>query len=102
MDRPVLQHRPVIDRARGNLSEAIDSVRESLARSAEPERDVHMRVCHRLAIRAAADLAEVARPLVIRRGLQEALAIGREFDGRLDRQVTRPRAARWGRPTPSP
>jgi DNA-binding CsgD family transcriptional regulator/tetratricopeptide (TPR) repeat protein len=71
--------------ARGRPSEAIDSVRDSLARSAEPERDVHMRVCHRLAIRAAADLAEVARPLGDARGLDEALAIGHEFDGRLDR-----------------
>ena len=56
--------------ARGRPSEAIDSVRESLARSAEPERDVHMRVCHRLAIRAAADLAEVARPLGDAAGLE--------------------------------
>jgi DNA-binding CsgD family transcriptional regulator/tetratricopeptide (TPR) repeat protein len=70
--------------ARGQPSEAIDSVRESLARSAEPERDVHMRVCHRLAIRAAADLAEVARPLRDAAGLDQALAIGREFDRRLD------------------
>ncbi|HET8777348.1 MAG TPA: AAA family ATPase, partial [Candidatus Limnocylindria bacterium] len=37
---------------RGQPAEAIESVRESLARSADPERDVHMRVCHRLAIRA--------------------------------------------------
>jgi DNA-binding CsgD family transcriptional regulator len=73
--------------ARGEPSEAIDSVRESLARSAEPERDVHMRVCHRLAIRAAADLAEVARPLGDAAGLEQALAIGREFDGRLDRHA---------------
>jgi DNA-binding CsgD family transcriptional regulator len=73
--------------SRGQPSEAIDSVRESLARSAEPERDVHMRVCHRLAIRAAADLAEVARPLGDKAGLEEALAIGREFDGRLDRHA---------------
>ncbi|MBI2762677.1 MAG: AAA family ATPase [Chloroflexi bacterium] len=70
--------------ARGQPSEAIDSVRESLARSAEPERDVHMRVCHRLAIRAAADLAEVARPRGDAAGLDQALAIGREFDRRLD------------------
>jgi tetratricopeptide (TPR) repeat protein len=62
--------------ARGQPSEAIESVRESLARSAQPERDVHMRVCHRLAIRAAADLAEVARPLGDSAGLEEALAIG--------------------------
>ena len=72
---------------RGRPSEAIDSVRDSLARSAEPERDVHMRVCHRLAIRAAADLAEVARPLGDAAGLEEALAIGREFDQRLDRHA---------------
>ena len=70
--------------ARGRPSEAIDSVRESLVRSAQPERDVHMRVCHRLAIRAAADLAEVARPLGDAVGLDEALAIGHEFDARLD------------------
>lgn len=70
--------------ARGQPSEAIDSVRESLARSAQPERDVHMRVCHRLAIRAAADLAEIARPLGDAAGLEEALAIGREFDARLE------------------
>lgn len=73
--------------ARGQPSEAIDSVRESLARSADPERDVHMRVSHRLAIRAAADLAEVARPLGDTAGLAQALAIGREFDERLDRHV---------------
>jgi DNA-binding CsgD family transcriptional regulator len=73
--------------ARGQPSEAIDSVRESLARSAQPERDVHMRVCHRLAIRAAADLAEVARPLGDSAGLDQALAIGREFDARLDQHA---------------
>jgi DNA-binding CsgD family transcriptional regulator len=43
-----------------------------------------MRICHRLAIRAAADLAEVARPLGDARRLDEAVAIGREFDRRLD------------------
>ena len=73
--------------ARGQPSEAIDSVRESLARSAEPERDVHMRVCHRLAIRAAADIAEVARPLGDAAALDEALGVGREFAGRLDRHA---------------
>lgn len=73
--------------ARGQPSEAIDSVRESLARSAQPERDVHMRVCHRLAIRAAADLAEVARPLGDAAGLERALAIGHEFDERLDQHA---------------
>jgi DNA-binding CsgD family transcriptional regulator len=73
--------------ARGRPAEAVDSVRESLARSAEPERDVHMRVSYRLAIRAAADLAEVARPLGDAAGLDEALAIGLEFDGRLDRHA---------------
>ena len=78
--------------ARGQPSEAIDSVRESLARSAQPERDVHMRVCHRLAIRAAADLAEVARPLGDAAGLNEALAIGREFDARLDHHAQLVRA----------
>lgn len=78
--------------ARGLPSEAIDSVRESLARSAEPERDVHMRVCHRLAIRAAADLAEVARPLGDVASLEEALAIGREFDERLEQHAQLVRA----------
>jgi DNA-binding CsgD family transcriptional regulator/tetratricopeptide (TPR) repeat protein len=78
--------------ARGQPSEAIESVRESLARSAEPERDVHMRVCHRLAIRAAADLAEVARPRGDAAGLEEALAIGREFDARLDHHAQLVRA----------
>ena len=82
--------------ARGQPSEAIESVRESLARSAEPERDVHMRVCHRLAIRAAADLAEVARPLGDAAGLEEALAIGREFDARLDHHAQLVRALPGG------
>jgi DNA-binding NarL/FixJ family response regulator len=68
-------------------AEAVESVRESLARSADPERDVHMRVCHRLAIRAAADLAEVARPLGDKATLDEALAIGCEFDALLDRHA---------------
>jgi DNA-binding CsgD family transcriptional regulator len=82
--------------ARGQPSEAIESVRESLARSAQPERDVHMRVCHRLAIRAAADLAEVARPLGDSAGLDEALAIGREFDARLDHHAELVRALPGG------
>ena len=82
--------------ARGQPTEAIDSVRESLVRSAEPERDVQMRVCHRLAIRAAADLAEVARPLGDEAGLEEALAIGREFDARLDRHAHLVRALPGG------
>ncbi len=82
--------------ARGRPSEAIDSVRESLERSAEPERDVHMRVCHRLAIRAAADLAEVARPLGDAAGLDQALAIGREFDQRLDHHAQLVRALPGG------
>lgn len=82
--------------ARGQPAEAIDSVRESLARSAEPERDVQMRVCHRLAIRAAADLAEVARPLGDEAGLEEARAIGREFDARLDRHAELVRALPGG------
>jgi DNA-binding CsgD family transcriptional regulator/tetratricopeptide (TPR) repeat protein len=81
---------------RGRPSEAIDSVRESLARSAEPERDVHMRVCHRLAIRAAADLAEVARPSGDAAGLAEALAIGREFAGLLDHHAQLVRALPGG------
>ena len=82
--------------ARGQPSEAIESVRESLARSAQPERDVHMRVCHRLAIRAAADLAEVARPLGDSAGLNDALAIGREFDARLDHHAQLVRALPGG------
>ena len=82
--------------ARGRPSEAIDSVRESLARSAEPELDVHMRVCHRLAIRAAADLAEVARPLGDAAALDEAIAIGREFDELLERHAQRVRALPGG------
>jgi DNA-binding CsgD family transcriptional regulator len=82
--------------ARGKPSEAIDSVRESLARSAQPERDVRMRVCHRLAIRAAADLAEVARPLGDAAGLEQALAIGREFDARLDHHAQLVRALPGG------
>jgi len=77
-------------------AEAIESVRESLARSADPERDVHMRVCHRLAIRAAADIAEVARPLGDKATLDEALAIGREFDGLLDRHAQLVRALPGG------
>jgi DNA-binding CsgD family transcriptional regulator len=44
-----------------------------------------MRVCHRLAIRAAADLADLARPLGDARGLAEALAIGHEFHDHLER-----------------
>jgi DNA-binding CsgD family transcriptional regulator/tetratricopeptide (TPR) repeat protein len=82
--------------ARGQPSEAIESVREALARSAQPERDVHMRVCHRLAIRAAADLAEVARPLGDTAGLNDALTIGREFDARLDHHAQLVRALPGG------
>jgi DNA-binding CsgD family transcriptional regulator/tetratricopeptide (TPR) repeat protein len=78
--------------ARGKPSEAIDSVRESLARSAQPERDVHMRICDRLAIQAAADLAELARPLSDTTGLEEALAIGREFGARIDHHARLVRA----------
>lgn len=81
---------------RGQPSEAIDSVRESLARSAQPERDVHMRVCHRLAIRAAADIAEMARPLGDAVGLDRALAVGREFDARLDHHAHLVRALPGG------
>jgi DNA-binding CsgD family transcriptional regulator/tetratricopeptide (TPR) repeat protein len=81
---------------RGLPSEAIDSVRDSLVRSAEPERDVHMRVCHRLAIQAAADLAEVARPLGDTAGLAQALAAGREFDERLDHHAHLVRALPGG------
>ena len=68
-------------------SEAIDSVREGLARSADPERDVQMRVCYRLAIRAAADLAEVARPLGDMAGADES-AGGRK---RIRRNARSPR-----------
>jgi DNA-binding CsgD family transcriptional regulator/tetratricopeptide (TPR) repeat protein len=82
--------------ARGQPLEAIESVRESLARSAEPERDVHMRVSHRLAIRAAADLAEIARPLGDAAGLEVALAIGREFDERLRQHAELVRALPGG------
>jgi DNA-binding NarL/FixJ family response regulator len=82
--------------ARGQPSEAIESVRESLARSAEPERDIHMRISHRLAIRAAADLAEIARPLGDTAALEEALAIGREFDARLDHHAELVRALPGG------
>jgi DNA-binding CsgD family transcriptional regulator len=55
-----------------------------------------MRVCHRLAIRAAADLAELARPLGDAAGLDEALAIGREFDARLDHHAELVRALPGG------
>jgi DNA-binding CsgD family transcriptional regulator/tetratricopeptide (TPR) repeat protein len=82
--------------ARGRPSDALDSVRESLARSAEPERDVHLRLCHRLAIRAAADLADVARPLGDAVGLDQALETGREFDARLDRHAQLVRALPGG------
>ena len=82
--------------ARGQPTEAIASVRESLARSAQPERDVHMRVCHRLAIRAAADIAEVARPLGDSAKLEEALAIGREFDALLEHHAQLVRALPGG------
>jgi DNA-binding CsgD family transcriptional regulator len=82
--------------ARGKPSEAIDSVRESLARSAQPERDVHMRICDRLAIQAAADLAEMARPLGDTAGLEEALAIGREFGARIDHHARLVRALPGG------
>ena len=73
--------------ARGLPSEAIDSVRDSVALSADPDRDVHMRVCYRLAIRAAADLAQVARPLGNKVGLEQALASGHEFHERLERHA---------------
>ena len=77
--------------ARQQPSQAIDTVRDAVALSADPDHEVPMRVCHRLAIRAAADLAEVARPLGDTAGLEEALAIGREFYDRLQRhsQVVR-------------
>ena len=82
--------------ARGQPSEAIESVREALARSAQPERDVHMRVCHRLAIRAAADIAEFARPMGDSAKLEEALAIGREFDALLEHHAKLVRALPGG------
>jgi DNA-binding CsgD family transcriptional regulator/tetratricopeptide (TPR) repeat protein len=82
--------------ARGEPWEAIDSVRESLARSAPPERDVHMRICHRLAIRAAADIAAVARPLGESATRAEPLAIGREFNALLEHHVELVRALPGG------
>ena len=72
---------------RGRPTEAIDSVRENLARSAEPHLDIHMRTSYQLGIRAAADLAEVARPMGDAATLERALADGREFDERLDRHA---------------
>lgn len=73
-------------------TEALDSIRENLARSAEPELDIHMRTSYQLGIRAAADLAEVARPMGDAATLERALADGREFDERLDRHVQLVRA----------
>jgi DNA-binding CsgD family transcriptional regulator/tetratricopeptide (TPR) repeat protein len=70
---------------RGRPTEALDSIRENLARSAEPEHDIHMRASYQLGIRAAADLAEVARPMRDAALLERALADGREFADRLDR-----------------
>jgi len=72
---------------RGRPAEALDSIRENIARSAEPERDIHMRASYELGIRAAADMAEVARPMGDAATLERALADGREFDERLDRHV---------------
>jgi DNA-binding CsgD family transcriptional regulator/tetratricopeptide (TPR) repeat protein len=72
---------------RGQPTDALDSIRENLARSAEPELDIHMRTSYQLGIRAAADLAEIARPMGDTAALERALADGREFDQRLDRHA---------------
>ena len=72
---------------RGQPTEALESIRENLARSADPQRDIHMRTSYMLGIRAAADLAEVARPTGDAAALERALADGREFSERLDRQA---------------
>ena len=77
---------------RGRPSEALESIRENLARSADPERDIHMRTSYVLGVRAAADLAEVARPTGDAAALEQALADGREFDERLDRHAELVRA----------
>lgn len=77
---------------RGQPIEALDSIRENLARSADPQLDIHMRTSYMLGIRAAADLAAVARPIGDAAALERALADGREFSGRLDRQADLVRA----------
>jgi DNA-binding CsgD family transcriptional regulator/tetratricopeptide (TPR) repeat protein len=77
---------------RGRPNEALESIRENLARSADPELDIHMRTSYVLGIRAAADLAEVARPTGDAATLERALADGREFDERLDRHAELVRA----------
>ena len=89
-----LEYGAPLDRRR-QPAEAIESVRESLARSADPERDVHMRVCHRLAIRGAADIAEVARPLGDKATLISA-GHRPEFDAVLDRHAQFVRASPGG------
>ncbi|MGK2849404.1 MAG: helix-turn-helix domain-containing protein [Candidatus Limnocylindrales bacterium] len=55
-----------------------------------------MRICHRLAIRAAADLAAMARPLGDAAGLAEAIAIGHAFDAKLDHHAALVRALPGG------
>jgi DNA-binding NarL/FixJ family response regulator len=82
--------------ARRQPSQAIESARDSVALSGDPDREVHMRACNRLAIRAAADLAEVARPLGDAAGLEEARAIGLEFHERLQRHAQLVRALPGG------
>jgi len=72
---------------RGRPADALDSIRENIARSAEPEHDIHMRASYQLGIRAAADLAEKARPMRDAALLERALADGREFADRLDRHA---------------
>ena len=72
---------------RGQPTDALDSIRENLARSAEPQLDIHMRTSYQLGIRAAADLAELARPLGDAATMERALADGREFSERLNRHV---------------
>ncbi|MBW3631606.1 MAG: AAA family ATPase [Chloroflexi bacterium] len=72
---------------RGRPTEALESIRENLTRSAVPDVDIHMRTSYQLGIRAAADLAEVARPMGDVAALERALADGREFGQRLDRHA---------------
>jgi DNA-binding CsgD family transcriptional regulator/tetratricopeptide (TPR) repeat protein len=81
---------------RGRPNEALESIRENIARSADPERDIHMRTSYVLGVRAAADLAEVARPTGDAAALERALADGREFDERLARHAELVRAMPGG------
>lgn len=72
---------------RDRPTEALDSIRENLTRSAEPDLDIHMRTSYWFGIRAAADLAEVARPMGDAASVERALTDGREFAERLDRHA---------------